>query len=226
MRKLLIAQRSEPLIDNLKHSLQDEWELHICTDSYPVFDMLQYIKPEAMVIDMNLHPKNGLTVLEECQSVCPPVVLATTNVISPPIIESAGQLGVGCLLRSPFRIEYLKELLDDMYQAFPKQTYALSWHLHFLGVNPKLSGYNCLLAIIPLFKNDPNLSMKEAYYSVAKLCGISDSRNADRLIRTAVNNAWKNRQHNSWALYFPINQQGDIDRPSNKSFIKSLSEKI
>lgn len=226
MRKLLIAQHSETLISRLEHTLRDEWEIHICTDSYPVVDMLQYIKPEAMVMDLNLQPKNGLTVLKECQSVNPPIILATTNLITPSIIETAENLGVGCLVRIPFRTEYIKELLNEMYSAVPERLNDVSWHLRFLGVNPKLSGYRCLLAVIPLYKSDPNMLLKEVYPTAGKACGLDDVRNVERAIRTTICNAWRRRQLAAWSLYFPVNDQGDVDKPSNKEFIKAISEKI
>ena len=226
MRKLLIAQHSEALINSLKNILQEEWELHICTDSYPVVDMLQYIKPEAMVLDLNLQPKDGLTILKECQPITPPVVLATTNLLTPSISATAESLGVGCLIRIPFYPDYVKEQLDKMYKALPMQLHEVAWHLHFLGLNPKLSGYRCLLALIPLYKENPNLLLKEVYPIVARLCDLGDVRNVDRTVRTVIHSGWKKRQIAAWSLYFPVNEQGDIDRPSIKAFIKTLAEKI
>ena len=114
MRKLLIAEHSDVLIKGLKTSLYDSWDIHFCTDTYPVFDLLQYLKPEAMVIDLGLPPKGGLTILEECQSIRPPIILATTNILTPSIISASEVLNVDCLVRLPYSSGYIKQQLEEL----------------------------------------------------------------------------------------------------------------
>lgn len=62
MRKLLIAEHSNARIDALSKVLQQDWEIHTCVDSYPVIDTLRYIKPEAMIINLNIGPKDGASI--------------------------------------------------------------------------------------------------------------------------------------------------------------------
>lgn len=223
MRKLLIAQHSETLVECLDHTLQAEWEIHACMDSYPVIDMLQYIKPEAVVMDLNLHPKDGLTVLEEAKHLLPSAIIATSNVINDEIIDEAERLGVGSLVCVPFTAEYIKEQLAALC---PEQPRDIVWHLHSLGFNPKLSGYRCLLAAISVYASNPNLMMKEVYPDAAKLCGYDNSCCVERVIRTAIGDAWAKRSLQVWAHYFPTNRHGDIDKPTNKHFISRLSEEM
>ncbi len=226
MRKLLIAEHSDILIKKLETSLYDSWDIHFCTDTYPVFDLLQYLKPDAMVIDLGLPPKGGLAILEECQSIKPPIILATTDILSPSIISTSENLSVNCLVRLPYSSDYIKQQLEELYNTFPKRSHEIEWHLRFLGLNPALSGYRCLLAIIPFYKSNPNLLLKEVYYSVASNCGFDDIRNMDRAVRTVVNSAWKKRRLDVWSRYFPVNEQRDVNKPSNKEFIKSIIEKL
>lgn len=226
MRKLLIAEHSEILIKSLETSLHDSWDIHFCTDSYPVIDLLQFLKPEAMVINLGLPPKGGLTILEECKSIKPPIILATTNILTPPIISTSKSLCVDCLVCLPYSSDYIKQQLEELYDTLPKHSHETEWHLRLLGLNPTLSGYRCLLAIIPFYKSHPNLLLKEVYYSVASNCGFDDIRNMDRDVRTVINSAWKKRRLDVWSQYFPVNEQFDVDKPSNKKFIKSIIEKL
>lgn len=221
MRKLLIAQRSETAINSLSRTLENEWEIHATMDSYPVVDMLQYIKPEGMVIDLTLTPKNGLDVLDEAKPFLPPAVIATTDIVNDHIQGEAERLGVGCLVRIPFRTEYIKERLEELCSGYPETARDIVWHLHVLGFNPKLTGYRCLIAAVPIFANSPHLMMKELYPAVGRLCGIDDVRRIERVIRIAIMDAWIGRDVKAWKHYFA--NQG---RPSNKEFIARLAEKL
>lgn len=226
MRKLLIAQHSETLVENLQEALQNEWEIHVCVDSYPVIDMMRYIKPQAMLLDLNLRPKNGITVLEEGQAFLPPAIVATSNVVNEQILKDVHRLGVGAFVRIPFRLEHIKEQLNKLDGTYSRQSNAAAWHLRALGVNPKLSGYRCLLSAILILAGDSHLLMKEVYPAVAAVCGYDDIRSVERVIRTAIYNAWSKRRPVLWAQYFPVNEQGDIDKPSNKHFISRLAQEL
>lgn len=223
MRKLFIAQHSETIVEQLQHTLQDEWEIHICMDSYPVIDMMQYMQPDAMILDLNIGPKDGIALLKEGQPFLPPVVVATSNYADSKIINIAESLGVGALVRIPFRPEYIKAQLDYLTANCKESMSGISRHLRALGVNPKLSGYHCLYAGIQLLSQNPNLLLKEVYPEVSRICKISDTRRVERVIRTAIYNAWIKRNHAIWIRYFPANDHGDIDKPTNKAFMLSIS---
>lgn len=219
MRKLLIVQHSQAMVEYLTNTLQDEWEIHAAMDSYPVIDMLQYLKPDGIVLDLNLQPKDGLSVLDEAKPFLPPVIVATTDIINDYIIGEAERLGVGCLVRTPFLSAYIKDCLTELSDAYTEQPKDIVWHLHTLGFDPKLTGYRCLAAAILLFSIDPNQLMKEVYPAVADICDLNDGRCVERVIRTAINNAWETRDIAIWKKYFATGK-----RPSNKEFIARLAE--
>ncbi len=226
MRKLLIAQHSETIVDHLQRTLHDEWEIHVCVDSYPVIDMIQYIRPEAMILDLNLGPKDGIQILKEGQSFLPPLIVATSNYVDDEILEAVEKLGVGALVRVPFRTEYIKEQLNHLVRNCKECLHTTAWHLRLLGFKSKFSGYFCLLAGIQLLASNPHLLLKEVYWTVAGLCELNDARCSEHVIRTAINDAWMNRQVSIWSRYFPVNDQGDIDKPTNKEFMTRIAEEI
>ena len=49
MQKLIVAHSSDVLVSDLKKASHNEWELHVCNNSYPVANMLKYLNPDAMV---------------------------------------------------------------------------------------------------------------------------------------------------------------------------------
>ncbi len=227
MRKLLIAEQSEELVKGLEYKLKDQWNLSICMDGYSTLDTLKYVEPDAMVIDLNLPQKDGLSVLEESFPALPPVVLVLTNYISDYIEQTVSDLGVGYIMRKPYSVDQITHRLTDMYNAQYTPVTKTERHLKGMRLNSTYSGYKCLLAAIPLFKEDPSqLLQKELYSKVAELCRLNDARCVERVIRFAIYDAWERKDVRIWSRYFPQNEFGGIDLPTNKEFIKSLSEKI
>ena len=220
MPKLLIADHSEIRSDSLKEALQTEWEIHTCVDSYPVIDTMRYTNPDALIIDLNIGPQNGLSILEEGFPDLPPIILVLTNLLSPYITKTCESLGVSMLMQIPCKVDYIKERLTDMYQAHLQKPSRLTRHLQALDINSTLTGYRCLLTAIPLFQANPNLTANEVYHEVANLCELTDWRNAEHCIRTTIRNAWKRRDPNIWAYYFPNRSK----RPTNKAFITRIAQ--
>lgn len=227
MRKLLIASPLEDLVKGLECELKDQWNLSICMDGYAALDTLQYTEPEAMILDLNLPQKDGLTVLEESFPVLPPVILALTNFTSRYIEKTISDLGVGYLMQKPCTVNQIKRRLTDMYTAQYTPVSLTARHLKGLRFNTNYSGYKCLLVAIPVYKEDQDqLLHKEIYAKVAAECGLNDSRCVERVIRFAIQDAWERRNIRAWLQYFSQNESGDVDFPTNKAFIKSLSERI
>lgn len=227
MRKLLIAESSDTHAAALESALQDQWSLQICTDGYTTVDTLQYFTPDAMIINLNLAQKDGLSVLEECFPILPPVILALTDLNSTYISRTAESLGVGYMLQLPCPIKQIKERLTDMAAAQETPPSLLLRHLKALQINPAFSGYKCLLVAIPLFKQDPEqLLQKEIYPQVAQECDLNDERCVERVIRYALQKAWDKRNIRVWSHYFPQDETGDVPFPGNYDFIKRLSEMI
>lgn len=226
MRKLLIAQHSSTMADHLQRELQGDWNITVCTDSRPVVDMMQYMRPEAMILDLNLAPKDGIAVLEEGKPYLPPIIVATSNYIDDQVIETVERLGVGALVRIPFRMEYIREQLDHLVKNCTECLHGAAWHLRLLGIKSKYSGYFCLLGGIQILASNPYLRLNEVYSTVAGLCELNDARCVERVIRTAIRAAWAQRNVSIWSQYFPVNDQGDVDRPSNKEFMTRIAEEI
>lgn len=96
-----------------------------------------------------------------------------------------------------------KCLLIDLY--FPTET----------------KGYYCLVSAISLYHADPWQSLtKEIYPAVGQLAGLGkNEKRVEKLIREAVQKAWKRRDRRIWDQYFP----GE-EKPTNREFISKLSE--
>lgn len=94
-----------------------------------------------------------------------------------------------------------------------------------LGIQPKYEGYRYLVQAIILFMDAPvQLSNKNLYLALEALYnGTVDAKQIEQSIRSAIRQAWKGRDDKIWRCYFPVDQNGEIVRPSNGDFIATVA---
>ena len=92
-----------------------------------------------------------------------------------------------------------------------------------LGLSPKRDGFRALLTGIPLYAHDPQQSLsKELYPSIARFLGIGNYKSVERSIRSAIQDAWVERNPILWNSYFGTGSEC----PTNKLFIARLAQVI
>lgn len=80
-------------------------------------------------------------------------------------------------------------------------------------------GYRQLCAAIPMYAENPEISMtKELYPQLARRF----EHDAESSIRRAILCAWENGSQEAWEKYFP----GITKAPSNLVFISTIAEQI
>lgn len=231
-RKLLIADGGEEFRRALKETLQGTYHVRTCRDGKEALRLLRSYKPDILVLDLMLPELDGISLLHSAiQDNLSPVVLATSKFINDYVLEAAGRLGVGYLIRKPCDIRATAARIVDLSQCAcsvplsqPDPRFHASNLLLSLGVPPKRAGYRYLREAIPIMAKNPHLSItKELYPTVAALCQ-SDGNNVEHSIRSAIHTAWEHRDDRLWQLYFPPDSTGHIPRPTNASFILRLAD--
>ena len=106
MRKLLIAVGSEMITGILEDHLKSDFEICTCSRGDDALQLLEELRPEALIISLALSHVTGLSVLQQ-STYKPPAVLALTGFISDAIIEEATSAGAGDLLLFPCTLEYI-----------------------------------------------------------------------------------------------------------------------
>jgi len=94
-----------------------------------------------------------------------------------------------------------------------------------LGVPRNLDGFDYLAKAITIYCENPTrTNMKGLYQAVVRLYGQEvEDYLVDSSIRNAIRLAWKNRDEDAWALYFPYSIRGRIKKPSNAEFIAGIA---
>lgn len=228
MLRLLIAESSEIFANALADTFRKEFDIRVCTDGRTALDLLLDFQPDALILNLNLSQKDGITVLREAACL-PPVILATCTLPTPYSQKAAVELGVKHILNTPtvnaVSVCLMDMLRQDAAQPDPQAVAAL--HLHILNFKPCHNGYAQLCTAIPLFAANPRQKLSiELYPTVAARLGSADGRNVERSIRKAICAAWKKKDKTVWAKYFPPGSNGRISCPSNKVFITCLAEKL
>ncbi len=229
MHKLLIVDASEAYTDALAAVFRHEFDLRICHDGERALEQLLSFTPDALVINLQLPYKDGLTVLQQSAHK-PNAILAIAPYISPYIEQVALNLGIGYIMIMP-TVEALRVRLMDMVTAMLPSKGDLHGqvlvHLHMLNFHTHLDGYHQLRVGIPIFAANPNLRLsKELYPLVAEHFGLSDARTVEHSIRKAIEDAWRHRNTAVWAKYFPTAADGILSCPTNKAFIAAIAEQL
>lgn len=227
MLRLLIAHSSELFTSMLVRRLQDSMDVRVCHDGDRVPELLQSFRPEAMILDLHLPRKDGLTILRQCGDL-PQIILGTTGYCSLYVQRTAYMLGVSQLLLMPSPGNLvngltilLRQAQDPLRKPDPREQ--VRGFLQDLSFSSHLSGHKLLTVALPLFAADLRQGLsKELYPAVAQIMACGDWRTVERSIRTAIHCAWKNRDWEVWARYFPES----TDCPNNKRFMCRLAEMI
>ncbi len=231
MKRLLIADSSEPFAAALEEALSAEFDIRICGDGETALELLLSFQPDFLVINLQLPYKDGLTVLQEA-AFHPSIILATTSYLSPYVEQTAAALGVGYTMVTPAVNALRVRLMDMIYhsksadgnQDIQAKTVT---HLHILNFQTHLDGYQQLCIGIPMFHDDPHQRLtKELYPAIAQVCGSVDGRAVEHSIRKAIESSWKNRNHTVWVKYFPVGADGTIHCPTNKEFISCIAKHL
>ena len=220
MKTLLIAEHSEAITDALIDSLGQDWDIYTCADGYTAIDIIRRHNPDALIINLCLLSKDGLSVLETCFPAVPPIILALSAYTSPYIQQISSNLGVGYILPIPCTISTMVNRLNSMYDTYYNAPTFTARHLQSIGIDCKHNGYHYLVYAIQLFSSNKDLRLhKELYAEIVSKCGATNEACVERAIRTAIKAAWAKRKNIIWKYYFTTDKC-----PSNKEFIARFAE--
>lgn len=224
--RLLIAENSKMFASILKERLQQEMEVCICHDGCTALELLQSFCPDVLVLNLHLPRKDGFTVLRQSAHI-PRIILAVAGFQSQYVLKMSYALGISQLVLMPTANSLIMNLMGLIQHADdptrkPDPRLQARTHLQSLNVPTHLDGYKQLAVALPLFAADPGQQLsKELYPAVAEVLGITDARQVERSMRTAIYHAWESADREVWAKYFP-----DGECPNNKRFLSRLAELI
>lgn len=226
MKSVLIVDSTDDVHSELVSALRNaHYEVLFSPDGPSGIQTLQTHHIDALILDLSLRGMDGLSFLEAIRDDRPAAII-TLSTYYPPYVElTLSDLGVGYRLLKPYTLHSMMHRIRDMIHTavppiHPDARQIVAKHLTILKY-PARSGFDMLLAGVPLFSQDRSQSMtKELYPNIARLCNRDNWQQVESTIRDAKVRAWKNRDPAVWAEYFPDNGKC----PSNRAFISRLAD--
>ena len=159
------------------------------------------------------------------------MVLCTALVVPTYTAQAAAELGVGFIALKPCPVRAIVNRLNDMIEKWENPSSslldlqaAITAHLHRLGLDTSHDGGMYLRIGIPLFAQAPNQRLgKELFLAIAERTGSSVEQ-IEFEIRKTIKDAWKKRDEDFWAEYFPPSPRGPEECPKAKKFIARMAE--
>lgn len=226
MNKLLLAGLSDSVVSGISAAVCDRWEVLTCSDGAQAIAIMERERPDALVIDLGLPVKNGFEVLSERFPDLPPIMIASSVVLTDFVQQRAAQWGVDFLCQNAPDAAFVADCLGSATQLQKLETRRVAQHLRVLGFNAGHHGYYCLLTAIPLLKSDMSqLLNKELYERISSVVD-SEPKAVEKAIRTAIGAAWNDRPEGVWEYYFPVGRNGTLNKPTNKGFLMTLALQI
>lgn len=119
---VLIAVKSEVFSEALADELCQGNQVHICHSGITALELLDQVRPDALVLDLCLPHMTGIDVLKG-STYLPRVILGITNIVTDAVIEAARSVGINYLFLIPCKprvvASHLLELLNSKEKAAP-----------------------------------------------------------------------------------------------------------
>ncbi len=241
---VIIADSAEEFCSSLSAALHraDGFQiLGIANDGEQAVHLVTERKPDALVLDMMLSKKDGLSVLKAI-SVLPkrPIVLATSGFMTDYVASAAVNLGAQYLMLKPCDITTLVERLEEIrggesLRQHPAPTgretnieTMVTNIIHEIGVPAHIKGYQYLREAIMIAVEDMdviNAITKVLYPQVAKTFQTTPSR-VERAIRHAIEVAWDRGDLDTLQRFFGYTVSNTKGKPTNSEFIALIADKL
>lgn len=233
MKKLLIADGTPGLSEALVQALSRDFEISACNQGHEVSRALLDFRPDVLVLDLMLPGTDSIAILHTLRSAgIHPGIVATTCYVSDFVLAALERLGVSYVMLKPCDTGVLAARILEISQGAQPQNRQEQVRREAnilmlrLGLRRNLAGYRYLVEAIVLYDKNPAQSVtKELYPAVGALCGGSGAQ-AERAIRTCIQDAYNKRQDYLWRLYFPAGYDGRVRKITNVHFIAKITECI
>lgn len=231
---LLIADGTEEFRLELVKALQNRYNIHCCENGAEAREYVRLHQPDVIVLDLMLTELDGISFLYTlAESGMQPMVLATTRLDTPYVVDTAEKLGVSYLIKKPCSPEAVAARVLDMSRRLEPKTPEVfnakafvEGLLNTLGCPLTMRGYPQLVSCILLYSSNSDMPITKVLYpSIAGAFQTSPPQ-VEHAVRSVITSAWNKRTDSVWAHYFPPDANEFIQKPSNSVFISRLATEL
>lgn len=232
MRKLMILDSQQIYGNSLREALFGRCEVIVCHSYSLAVESIARENPDFVIMDFTSGEFDGFTALRSAITLgANPAVIG--------IIQSSLYFNAMCMKEKNIvstvfrpinhealasRITGMMELPKDQLIPLPTREQYVEFMLTFLGIPTNWEGGKNLLVIIPLAADHPEMKVTKHLYPAAVKDSGDAVENVERNIRKAVDHGFKHGSPTAWARYFPADESGAVQKPSNSKLISFLAE--
>ena len=239
--RILLVDDDAELLEREKEffaSCSDYEVIGTATNGQDAVNKFNQLEPDAMVIDMLMPVKDGLSVLEEVdKNGCK--IVAVSGIAGERYAQTALDAGADYYLIKPFGLKELKKRIDGIKADKPRvrpygQTGKDSLEQRItdifmtVGIPAHIKGYQFLREAIKMAIDSPdiiNSITKRLYPEVAERFETSPSK-VERAIRHAIEVAWNKGKIENINSIFGVKVYSSTEKPTNGEFIALVADKM
>lgn len=209
------------------------------SDGAEAVEKYNELEPDAMVLDMLMPVRDGLSVLEEIdKNGCK--IVAVSGIGGESYAQSAINAGADYYLIKPFGLKELEKRIDSIKCDKPSRyeygrgirkgslEQRITDIFMTVGIPAHIKGYQFLREAIKMAIDSPeiiNSITKRLYPEVAEKFETSPSK-VERAIRHAIEVAWNKGKIENINSIFGIKVYSSTEKPTNGEFIALVADKM
>lgn len=232
IKRLLIADSSEVVAEDLTCRLAGTFQTMHCTDGYMAQRLLHSFQPDVVVLDLMMKGLDGIALMDWIQhSQVPPKILVTTTFMTPFVQRMMQRIPFDYLMQKPCDFGILAdrvcELADDSCRDIimpSRPGCTTAGMLNSLQVCANHKGFRYLEYGLEVYR--PDASMTKMLYPAIGRRFNARADAVERDIRRAISMAWEKCDPYTWRMYFECDRNGYIPRPTNTVFIATLAKRL
>lgn len=234
MQRVLIADSSCLLGQEIKRILKGAYEVEICQDGFTALELIRDFEPDVLVLDMWLPYCDGLDLLHNLRSVGNAVsVIALVRSLPGSTENLLRRYGVSYVFPKPCSVSAVAACVNSLCLQTDAEKdidagieNEIKGTLLRLGFAIGTNRFNCVYnAILITYNSGYDMLWKLVYPEVARICGGTVGR-VEKAIRDARTDAFRHGDMRIWELYFPPGKSGKVECPSNENFVLRIVEAL
>lgn len=220
MRKVLLADRMQEVLDDLVFALGDHFLVKTCTDGQQLRALADSFKPDILVLDLSMPGYEPMAFLSSLPKPRP-LIVATTIYTNDHLVHLLEQQQAKALLTKPLHADSVASLLlkyEQLLDPEPELRGAVYEAMLCVGVKLRYSGFTQLSEGILFACGKEQYSLTdEVYPHVARVC-YSTEQAVEKAMSRCISQSYDRADRRLWYCLF-----GQRQCPSNGVFIHRLS---
>ena len=229
MSRMLIMSSSGAFCNRLKDLIPEEHEVLICPVASEMFDAVGSLRPDLLIIDMDIAGMDSLFLLENARNAGLRFKLLVLG--TPPseyVLQRLNKVDVSHYMCKPccaqqVAVRAVSICLEEEEDLVTPNPVRVELVLMNLGFHQHLNGYSSLVwGVYSYWKNPFQSFTKDLYQEIAAHCG-DNWKNVEHAMRSCIGKAYARRNESVWRLYFPAGRDGKVAHLTTAEFIACVA---